>query len=550
MAFGKQLAREDLWIFSAAFALNAVAAGLIGGALGLPSDESLIRARLGEDLLRGETVGRQGLICSVWFAPIPTLLLLPLLAIPWQPAQLAAPFLVSATFGAIAAVYVYKILRACSLGVSRFAWTALFVLNPMTLWSSGDGSSAVIFAALTMAALHYLLLWTQHMQLRNLALLSLSATLAAISHQMGGIFAAVIVAVICVKLWRTRTDRNRSEGVILLCIFPMIYAAALWHLVNWLIMGDGLFFLRGVYVERQPLTQTAAWQPSLRDAVSDTMQAALFFAPAFVAANALLLLTMMRRAFRTGALLAVSATALLFFWIVSRRFGFNPFDENLSPYASFPRAELFALIPIGCVLFGEFIRGIHETFPRLKVVAESSAVVVALGLIFYNAIWNPAHKHRARLLADAVRRKPPQQIVASPLSAQVREWVMERSERAKKFGSAKVFVCGFGGYVNFYEPPSPGLATLRDGRLFVNTLDFDFESAVQNYRGQDLYLLVPEPIGLSALESIHWKFPQVYEGRGSRRLLFDRDFKGWRLFEIVRAPSEDWPRKTAHAKQP
>ena len=543
MAFGKQLAREDLWVFIAVLALNAIAAALIGGALAMPADESLIRARLGEDLLRGETVGRQGLICSVWFAPIPTLLLLPLLAIPWQPLHAVAPFALSVAFGALAAVYVNKILRAFSLGSSRFALTASFVLNPMTLWLSGDGSSAMIFVALTMASLHYLLLWTQDQQLRNLALLSISATLAAISHQLGGLLALVIIAIVAAKLWRARAERQRTEGTVLLCIFPMLYAAALWHLVNWLIMGDALYFLRGVYLETHA---TAAPQPARVD-ILELLRAAFFLAPLFGAGIILLLLTLFRRAFRTGALLTVSLSVLLFNAFAAWRFGLDPTTEILIPRTSLPRAELLALIPLGCVLFGEFLRNLRDASPRLKPLVESVAIAAVLALIAYNAAWNPAHTERARLLLAAARRATPEPTVSpdAPLAAQVRDWVLQRSDRAKRFGSAKVFVCGFGGYVNFHQPSPPDLSHVRDPRLFINTLDFDFESAVQDYRGQDLYLLVPEPRGLSAFDSIHWKYSQVFEGRNAPRLLFDRDFGNWRLFEIVRAPSEDTPRGSA-----
>lgn len=545
MAFGKQLAREDLWVFMVVLALNSIAAALIGGALAMPSDEALIRARLGEDLLRGETVGRQGLICSIWFAPIPTLLLLPLLAIPWQPMHAVAPFVLSVAFGALAAVYLNKILRAFSLGASRFALTALFVLNPMTLWLSGDGSSAVIFVALTMAALHYLLLWTQDLQLRNLALLSISATLAAISHQLGGLLALVIVAIVAAKLWRARAERKRAEGIVLLCIFPMIYAAALWHLVNWLIMGDALYFLRGVYVETQAMSAALRG----RAAIIETLRATAFVAPLFAAGFAMLLLMIFRGAFRTGALLSVSACALLFCGFAAWRFGFDFSTAAFTSRPSFFPAELLVLISLGCVLFGEFLRNIRDALPQLKMVAESVAVIVALAVIVFNIAWNPAHKQRAQLLAAAMRRAPPEQPAAPPLAEQIRAWVMERSERAKRFGSAKVFVCGFGGYVNFHESPSRDNSHVRDPRLFVNTLDFDFESSVQDYRGQDLYLLVPEPRGLAAFESIHWKFPQVFEGRNAPRLLFDRDFGNWRLFEIVRAPSEDAPRGSAETEK-
>src|SRR2546422_5314782 len=108
MAFGKKISREDLWVFLAAFTINALAVWVIANLGGHRAPEALIRTRLGEDLLRGETVGRQGLICSVWFAPLPTLLLLPFLAVPWPVLHVLAPHLLSAAFGALTATYLNK----------------------------------------------------------------------------------------------------------------------------------------------------------------------------------------------------------------------------------------------------------------------------------------------------------------------------------------------------------------------------------------------------------------------------------------------------------
>jgi hypothetical protein len=246
-------------------------------------------------------------------------------------------------------------------------------------------------------------------------------------------------------------------------------------------------------------------------------------------------------------LLAVSLSALTFFGVVSWRFGFNPSAADLIPHSAFPRAEMFALIPLGCVLFGEFLRNLRDASPRFRPLVESAAVVVALAVIVSSAIWNPAYDKQRQLLVNNVPEPKdhlqPTSASAANVAEQVRDWVLQHSERARRFGSAKVFVCGFGGYVHFHEPPSRDYSNIRDARLFVNTLDFDFETTVQDYRGQDLYLLVPEPVGLAAFDSIHWKFPQVFEGRSAPRLLFDRDFNGWRLFEIVRSPSEDAPRR-------
>jgi hypothetical protein len=74
--------------------------------------------------------------------------------------------------------------------------------------------------------------------------------------------------------------------------------------------------------------------------------------------------------------------------------------------------------------------------------------------------------------------------------------------------------------------------------VFVRSLDFNFDKAKQDYPGRDLFVLVRQPRARSGMDSIHWKYPRIFE-LGSHTTLYDGDFGDWRLFEIVQAPREE-----------
>jgi hypothetical protein len=94
---------------------------------------------------------------------------------------------------------------------------------------------------------------------------------------------------------------------------------------------------------------------------------------------------------------------------------------------------------------------------------------------------------------------------------------------------ATVFVCGYDGFSLLGARPSP---------VFIRALDFNFDKAEKDYSGHDLYVLVRQPQGRSAMDSIHWKYERIFT-LGSRTTLYDADFGDWRLFEIIQATREE-----------
>ena len=95
----------------------------------------------------------------------------------------------------------------------------------------------------------------------------------------------------------------------------------------------------------------------------------------------------------------------------------------------------------------------------------------------------------------------------------------------------RIFVCGYAGL--------GGRCTeTADDALFKSCLDLHIADLRAAYRRQKLYLLVPKPERENALEPCEWRYGGIYFN-GAQRLLFDRDFGDWRLYEVVSAEFAD-----------
>ena len=91
----------------------------------------------------------------------------------------------------------------------------------------------------------------------------------------------------------------------------------------------------------------------------------------------------------------------------------------------------------------------------------------------------------------------------------------------------RVFVCGYAGLGGQCSDPA-------DDAMFEPCLDLHIGVLREAYTRQKLYLLVPKPERENALEPCEWRYGGIYDN-GAQRLLFDRDFGDWRLYEVVSA---------------
>jgi hypothetical protein len=287
--------------------------------------------------------------------------------------------------------------------------------------------------------------------------------------------------------------RGQRQAILILGLLPWAYGLSLWIMGNWLIMGDALYFLRGLgSMIKEP------GRPSVF-ALADPawlmpLAFPLLLLPAAILKKEYAAFSVVVLALAVGVLAAL-LNQLGCLW--DSRLVLLP----LLAICLLALARLAGLIPVRLNLWRNGVAAAGLAVPLLLLTLRPDA-------------WHPA-----------AGVPPPLREEQADMLAQIKETV----DGQTPFGT--IYVCGYEAF--------PMLDGNRDPR-FIRELDFDFTRAQRDYEGHTLFLLVPRPEGRGATESIHRKFPGIYAA-GFANTLHSGDWGRWRLFELVDNPREEEP---------
>jgi hypothetical protein len=483
--------RWGLWLI---LAVVILAAGLyLGWDIGT---DGLVREGICRELLAGHTAGRQGVVSSVWWGPFPTLAILPVAFL--LPASLLLPacLVVSALFGAATLVLIEQALRMWGAGRWRWVLMLAVALNPLFLAHCWSGSSLPMVTCLLVLSLYSVTAWVRGRRLRDLIWFALgSALLLGTGYEMSG-WVLAAVGVVAIEEWQRRVSSAEKGAVLLLALLPLVYTAALWLLMCWLIMGDPLYAVRSLMAGpgpgpgRVPILPDHLWwcQAGLAAVVGGTLLLAL------------------RGHDRSGVCLAVLALAL------PGAAGLMAWRERLWDAAPL----LLALLPAAVLALGHWLAG-----------REAGGVRGGVGLwllvVLPLALADVAPLTMSTRQAGTLSRVDPPS-VASTVSSTA--WLSDL-DRHLRFRSSfpKVFVCGYDSFALLQQNSNP---------IFEHALDFNFDKAKHDYYGHTLYILIHRPEQRGAMDSVHWKYRNIYV-QGVENALYDSDWGDWRLFELIQA---------------
>jgi len=230
---------------------TAVAASILAAG-GMParhySLEARQRAAVAADVISGVSRGTEGLVGSLYLAPLPTVLvifagLLPLVAV--TPALGAV---VAAAATVLLAAYANTSWRRHGVtGALRYpAMLCLLLLPPVAL-SMQSGQSVMVFVALVVCGAGELVGWLRSPSVRHLALSAVLLGAAVVTRYQGLLFVLVAAALVALAAVARRQGRAFVEGTLITFLFPTTYMILLWIGGNWLILGSPLFFLKAVW---------------------------------------------------------------------------------------------------------------------------------------------------------------------------------------------------------------------------------------------------------------------------------------------------------------
>jgi hypothetical protein len=435
----------------------------------------------------GTTPGRQALVGSAWWGPLPMVLHLAITTV--ANPLLAADGLLG---GVPLAVWLAALLViATCLGLLRAASRdpvlplAIVAVLPAALNLAAGATAQVLVFPLALLLVLEVSAWMHTGQLRHLipAAFAMAALLLCGAAAWGWV-AFGAVAMVLGALPR-RALFKRLPALLLLGWLPAVYAFGVWCLLNWLILNDGLFFLRPLATLPRP-----DWPP-LGVALSSPWDLASSVACAACAIFGLFAADGRRTGYGIAGIAAVA-------WL----WALQAFGLGWASTATRLLLHTCALLSVTQLTVVAGRRSLRRT---LVLQTATLALLVAFGGL------------RSRVAPGTDPRAADDETVAA-----VSEHVAARSPYAK------VFVCG-------YE----GLGLLRGNRhgdLFAPAMDLHLASLRNDYWGQTLFVLVRKPLRAAKLESIVWRSPDFHL-LGSSRTLLSADFDDWRLYEVVTAPT-------------
>lgn len=211
----------------------------------ISSDLAVVHQAITDSLTAGQNWGRQALMGTLEFPPLPTLALLTAQHVPLVPEKLATSFLVAFaqawTFCYILRLAdrkrdrVWIALCAVAVGLVPVFRVPLLTLDPN--W---------IAAVPVAAAGYHTVRWIRSRELRDALLAAICAGILAFAGPDGiGVGFALLVAMrFALSTLLADIPAADRRGAALLLWAPFSYAVVLLFIGNWLILGNPVFFLR------------------------------------------------------------------------------------------------------------------------------------------------------------------------------------------------------------------------------------------------------------------------------------------------------------------
>lgn len=461
------------------------------------------------ELLGGSTEGRQALVGSCWYGPLPI-------------------------FFSTVFAWFDRLSGASLLSIAVTAWCgwtlALYRLGRMVSNCRGTRLLAQLAAATGIAACGGALNpavalpvwlgvqaagscadWAATRRMGALATLGFTlGALALCGVSLTGWVALVMITLAIATLLAPEV-RDRLPAVLVLGWLPLFYALAVWALINWLLLGHPFYFVQSLFS-----TNVLVWHgwPESGSIVSRLV--VVFCAAAVV-------LAAVRRRPDGVVLGALGIGAWVWAHMLA---GFTP---NAPANAAVPLSLLLSVVamvrtvvpPPPIVAYDDVGYAAEDlsvqTWRPGMAMAMAGVVLVAL----VAGVWRDIHQTTLiERLVMARRMEVRRAIVFQKVS----DYVQERTP----YGL--VFVCGYEGLGLLCDRPP-------DSRLLPN-MDLHVFGLRRQYHGQQLFVLIRRPEGRSAADSVHWRFPGAYR-HGLDRAIFARDFGDWRLFEVIAAPTTE-----------
>lgn len=452
----------------------------------------------------------------VW-APLPTIMQLPLVLIPALRVNGFSANIVTALSGAACVQVLFLFLRKTKIPHWIQALLLLaYIANPMVLYYSCNGMSEIVLELFVLITAYAYLRWEETHQWIYLTTSSLATCLAFLSRYDGSFVAVVVVIMIGIDaIIRNRKQWSYAESVILLYATPIAYVAALWVFLNWLIMGDPLYFVRSDYSNAGQIGYQLAQRVDLLPLKGNLIKSMLVglketyqIFPFFIFTSVLLLIyTIVKKKKVWIGVLAIAWSLILF--TISNIF--------MGQSAMFIRYFISA-VPMGIIL----LAGLLELLPsrwRAGIALLSVFGIVLSG--FSTADLMSRHDEWGQSNNTVVKAA----LTGTPLHNWDEEQALAKFINTKTTGY--VLMDDFQGYRVIFFSGKPW--------RFITPGNSTFKKDLKSPFGNVAYLLTSSTSLEGELNQVNNTYPYLFnEGADWAKLVYEDST--WKLFEVKSQP--------------
>ncbi len=455
----------------------------------------------------------------VW-NPLPSILALPFVLLkgiwPVLVREAVAANLVSAIFGGIAVYYLLRILARLHVAPHlRWVIAALFALNPVVAFYAANGMSDLMMDATMLAATEGLWGYLEENNFTSLLVSGMWLAVGFLIRYEVAMWAVVVAAALAFGLVRfplADIPANRRadwiRGLLLFWLSPLIVVMATWIFLNWVIMGNPLYFLESAYGNASSIATGAYAYPPTTAAQGNVVQTlaymfrqTLLFPPVVAGLIGLLLFGVVGRGHRhVTALVLVAATIGA------------PVLQVLLLYRGETAGWLrffLPFVPFGFVLvaYGAHLLSRHSL--RRFVWPATLLCILGGNVASTYALVSPTQPLRYERLQSFEDVQP----VITFLNTFPTQTVLVDS------------------YLSF--PIIVRLNQLFPKHFFI-TSDRDFMQRLAHPNGSVDTILVPQPVGVGQLDAVNRQYPDLW-AHGAPWAQLVADFPEgyhWRLYAI------------------
>ena len=466
------------------------------------SREAIIYDGISREILATTTEGRQALVASVYMPPLNTLLRVPFTVFFTNSDFPVSSIIVSLIFGIASILLLDTVLGVLNMGWQRLLFVGAFMLHPGFYSRCINGSSETTSIFFMILILYGCYGWISTRDVKFLVYYATGTGLMAlVCFEVLPILFFAVLVIIFNEVFLHGGTKSEKGAVMLLALLPLFYTIGFWLLLNWLIMGDGLYFLRGLFfsLKKEPPVIPYPLELSPYHIGAILLSLVVMFASA---------LTGNRGGIFTGAL-AISPLPLA---IAGASSGLVRQPSVLISYAPF-----MAIISAGLVCTGHP----KQTVPASGRTDFYNCLQFAAGAILF--ITTSFISLHPEMIKDYTSQKL---LSFDDVIAFRNKEVPALVKHVKSVSRyVKVFVCGYDSFI---------LLGGKKDKIFVRSIDFNLNKACQDYYGHVLFVLLKQPDLYSVADSHTWKYPDAFD-IGFYGTLYDSDWGEWRLFEVVRS---------------